>query len=103
MATQLLKKISRQTLGATDSLGRPLIITLLPGDEVQLRAKGKRFSYTVPIQAIYYLALLHSITTRHKERVKEYKLKRKAGIRCRTPKALPRVFNPMLYEALRIK
>jgi hypothetical protein len=103
MATRLLKNVTRECLAATDTKGRTLMITLEPGDEVNVRAKGKRYSYTVSIQAIYYLALINHVTSRHKIRMAEYKQKRKDGIRCRKPSHMPRVFSPAMYEALRIK
>ena len=103
MATKLVKSVTRECLAATDSKGRTLMITLEAGDEIKLRAKGKRYAYTVPIQAVYYLALINHVTTRHKLRVAEWKQKRKDGIRCRKPSHMPRVFSPAMYEALRIK
>ncbi len=103
MATKLLKNVTRECLAASDTKGRVLMITLEPGDEISVRAKGKKYSMSVSIQAIYYLALINHITTRHKIRLAEYKQKRKDGIRCRKPTHMPRVFNPAMYEALRIK
>ena len=103
MATKLVKNLTRECLAATDAQGRVLMITLEAGDEVSLRAKGKKYSYSVPIQAVYYLALINHVTSRYKIRMAEYKQKRKDGIRCRKPGHMPRVFSPSLYEALRIK
>ena len=105
MATLLTKDIVRECLAATTSEfpGRKLIVTLEAGDMVSFRAKGKRYKYSVPLQAVYNMALIYTHNEIHKEKVKEWKLKKKMGLRCRKPKALPRIFSANYYEALKLK
>ena len=103
MATLLLKDIHRETLAVTDMSGRKMIVTLEAGDMLTFRAKGKRFKYTVPIQACYNLALIYTVNQRWKERMRAYNEKRKMGLRTRKPKKLPPIFNQKMYEALKLK
>ena len=63
MATLLMKELSRETLAVTNHKGQKMIITLEPGDVLTFRAKGKRTSYSVPIQACYNLALIHTVNS----------------------------------------
>jgi len=103
MATLLTKPVTRKCLSASDTAGRPLLITMDGGDVVRVRPSGKRTSYEVPIQAIYYLGLVNHLVMRQKEKMREYKIKQKAGTRCRKPRPVPRIFNPKLYEVLGAK
>ena len=102
MATKLLKPISRETLAVSDMKGNIQVMTMVPGDMLEFRGKGKRFRYEVPIAAVYYLAIIHTHQQIYKEKLIEYDRCKKAGIKKRKPHPLPRVFSPKLYEALRI-
>lgn len=53
--TELKKPITRE-VPAVQIKGRPLMITLLPPDKIQLWPKGMRQVYTVPIDACFWLA-----------------------------------------------
>ena len=105
MATLLSKDIVRECLAATTSEfpGRKLVVTLEAGDMISFRAKGKRYKYSVPLQAVYNMALIYTHHEIHKEKMTEYKMKKKLGTRCRKPKALPRIFSAKYYEALKLK
>ena len=97
-----MKELSRETLAVTNHKGQKMIITLEPGDVLTFRAKGKRTSYSVPIQACYNLALIHTVNSWHKKKMEEWHEKKKAGIRTRRPRKLTSVFSKSYYEALRI-
>ena len=103
MATLLMKPISRETLAVTDYPGRKIIVTLEPGDTISFRAKGKRTSYEVPLQACYNLALIFTVNFWYKEKMKVWKEKKKMGYRCRKPKKMSAIFSQQYYEALKIK
>ena len=103
MATLLMKPVSRETLAVTDHPGRKIIVTLEPGDTISFRAKGKRTSYEVPLQACYFLALIYTVNANYRERMKVWKEKKKNGQRCRTPRKISAIFNQMYYEALKIR
>jgi hypothetical protein len=103
MATRLTRNISRECLAATDPSNRKLIVTLEAGDMIAFRPKGKRTTYKVPLQAVYFLALISTVNENYKERVAKWKDRKKAGERCRRPRPLPRIFNPTYYAALRLK
>lgn len=103
MATLLTKKISRETLAVTDHPGRKIIVTLEPGDMITFRAKGKRMTYEVPLAACYNLALIFTVNSWYKEKMKVWKEKKKMGVRCRKPKRISAIFNQKYYEALKLK
>jgi len=103
MATLLIKDVSRETLAVEDMHGRKMVVTLEPGDMIRFRAKGKRMSYSVPLQACYNLALIFTVNSWYKKRLDSYRDKRKAGIRCRKPRKISSIFNQTYYEALRLK
>ena len=103
MATLLMKPVSRETLAVTDHPGRKIIVTLEPGDELLFRAKGKRMTYSVPLQACYNLALIFTVNSWYKNKMKVWKEKKKLGLRCRKPRKISAIFSQQYYEALRIK
>ena len=103
MATLLTKPIRRETLAVTDMAGRKQIISLEPGDMLTFRSKGKRMTYEVPIAACYNLALIFTVNSWYRNKMKVWKEKKKMGVRCRKPKRISSVFNQKYYEALRIK
>ena len=47
MATKLLKPITRETIKATDRRGNAIMVTLLPDDLIEFKAKGSRKRYQV--------------------------------------------------------
>lgn len=102
MATLLTKDLSRETLAVTDHQGRKIIVTLEPGDMLEFRAKGKRMKYTVPLAACYNLALIFTVNSWYKEKMKVWKEKKKMGLRCRKPRRISAIFNQKYYEALKI-
>jgi len=105
MATLLTKDIVRECLAASTSEfpGRKLVVTLEAGDMISFRAKAKRFKYHVPLQAVYNMALIYTHNEIHKEKLDQFKIRKKAGMRCRKPKPLPRIFSAKYYEALKLK
>jgi hypothetical protein len=103
MATLLTKPVSRETLAVTDHPGRKIIVTLEPGDMISFRAKGKRTTYEVPLAACYNLALIFTVNSWYKEKMKVWKEKKKMGVRCRKPKRISAIFNQKYYEALKLK
>lgn len=57
MSTKLTKPLSRETFSSLRSGGRVLIVTLLPGDLVEIREKGRRMRYLVPIVSIAWMGI----------------------------------------------
>ena len=103
MATVLTKPISRETLAVTDHPGRKIIVTLEPGDMISFRAKGKRTTYEVPLAACYNLALIFTVNSWYKQKMKVWKEKKAHGVRCRKPRRISSIFNQKYYEALKLK
>lgn len=47
MPTKLKKKITRETMD--DWRGRPLVVSLVPGDVLEVKEKGRRKTYSAPL------------------------------------------------------
>lgn len=103
MATKLIKDIHRETLAVTDLKGNIQIVSLKGGDMMEFRSKGKRFRYSVPLQACYHMALIFTAQQWYKEKLAKYIKDKKAGRRVKRPRPLSPIFSPKLYEALRLK
>jgi hypothetical protein len=103
MATRLLKDIQRETLRVTDTKQNLQIVTLRAGDMLEFRSKGKRLRYEVPLQSCYYMALIYTCQQLHKAKMAKYLEDKKNGLRTRRPRPLSPIFNPKLYEALRMR
>lgn len=103
MAMKLIKDIHRETLAVTDSKGNIQIITLKAGDMLEFRTKGRRFRYEVPLQACYHLALIYTAQQWYRDRLAKYIKDKKEGRRVKKPRQLSPIFNPKLYEALKVR
>ena len=103
MATKLIKDIKRETLAVTNLKREIQIVTLKAGDMLEFRSKGRRFVYEVPLQACYHMALIYTAQIWYKKRLAKYIQDKKDGKKVKKPKPLSPIFNPKLYEALRIK
>ena len=90
-------------MAVTDHPGRKIIVTLEPGDMISFRANGKRTSYDVPLAACYNLALIFTVNSWYKERMKVWKEKKKMGYGCRKPRKISAIFSQQYYEALKLK
>lgn len=97
MATQLNRIVKRE-LTRTDNRGRKLIITLLPGDVLQFRSKGKRTVFEIPLGHCFNLALLFSLENQYRQRLKEYQLKKKAGTKYLKQPKRPTLFLNKIYS-----
>ena len=93
-------KIVRQCQISSDIKGNPLVITLLPNEMVDIRSKGTRTHIQCSIQDVYNLAVIKSSIQEQKIKAKEYKIKHEAGIKCRKPGTVGRVFSKEYYAAL---
>ena len=102
MPTLLTKDLTREAYLASDLQGRKLIVTLRAGDMIAFRPKGRKITYEVPLLACYNMAMIYSANEWYKQKLEVYNRKRKAGLRVRRPKRMPRIFNQKYYEALRM-
>lgn len=50
MPTKLKKKITRETMD--DWRGRPLVVSLVPGDVLEVKEKGRRKTYSAPLARV---------------------------------------------------
>lgn len=77
MATKLTKEVSRES-GFTKigGRGKVIIVTLLPGDIISFREKGKRTSYETTIEACAWLAIKQKAAADRAEKAKLKKEKR---------------------------
>lgn len=79
---------------------RPLLVTLLPGDEICFRPKGTRAKYTVYLGHCFRLAQALTIEQNYKDALQRYQARRKAGeTRIRKPKRPMIPFNKIYFEA----
>ena len=78
--TLLVKAVRRETqITVRDrSKRRSLIVTLLPGDVIELRAKGTRKAYVLDIETAYQVAM--KIAADHVRRAKDAARKSKKAI-----------------------
>jgi hypothetical protein len=75
MATALTRPVSRMTQGA--HRGRPLVVTLEPGDLISVRHARTRTSYTLTLGTVYDLAVKLKVLADKHERAKARKEKRR--------------------------
>jgi hypothetical protein len=54
--TKLRRKVRREVEAAHGEQGRPLVVTLWPNGYVEVRAKGRRQGFGLPLGTIYTLA-----------------------------------------------
>src|SRR3990167_864210 len=94
MATKLLKPINRDTIGRS---GATMIISLLPGDLISFREKGKRTRYEITIGHALQLAKRMTIDRMYQERLEIYRSKKKQGRRAIKPKR-PNLFLSPIYN-----
>jgi len=78
MATKLLRPVKREML-VGDDRGRPMIVTLEPGDMISFRLKGKKTTYTVPLHSCFYLGLMNKMQEEYKDKLDTYNMKKNAG------------------------
>lgn len=102
MPKRLTKDITRETLAVTNMRNNIQIVTLKAGDMLEFRSKGKRIRFEVPLAACYNMALIYTAQQSYKRRMVKYLEDKKNGRRVKTPRRLPKIFNPKLYEALKI-
>lgn len=102
MATLLTKDVKRETLSVTDNKGQTMIVTLMAGDMLEFRPKGRRYRYEVPLAACFNLAMIYTASERYKQRVKRYEEGKKQGRKMKRPRQMPKIFNERLYQALKL-
>ena len=73
MATELRKRVKRKTI-YRDRRGRALVITLQPGDTIELREERCRKVFTISIPLVYSMAVKLTVDRERAEK----KAKRKA-------------------------
>lgn len=97
---KLTKAISRETL-STDRKGRPLVVTLEPGDMITFRPKGNRVSVSVYLGHCMMLAQIIDAEQRYKQAVADYKEAKKLGQRKRRPRKPCLPFSRIYFDALK--
>ncbi len=100
MATQLNKVVRRQ-LASVDRKGRPLIVTLSPGDIISFRPKGAKRTISIYIGHVFQLAQLNTIEQEYGERMKVYKADRAAGRKRRRPNKPTLFYSKIYFDAMK--
>ena len=75
MATELRKPVRRKTAGK-DRRGRALIVTLLPGDVIDMREERCRRSFQLPLQTVYTMAVKAAVDAEASRRKAERRAKK---------------------------
>lgn len=104
MATKLTKQISRELLSTEQQgkhRGKPYIVTLLPGDEISFRAKGSRKTYSIFLGHCMRLAQIMTIESEYKQKLADYTMKKKAGMRAVKPRRPLLPFSKMYFDAIK--
>jgi len=102
MALKLTKAIKREMLSSAEThgknRGKPIIVELLPGDEISFRVKGTRASYSIYLGHCFRLAQIQTVEANYKEAVARYKAR---GMkRMKKPKRPSLPFNSIYFKAL---
>jgi hypothetical protein len=68
--TRTTKPVTRETTARVREVGqmRPVVITIEPSGIVTLRAKGTRQSYSLPVDALYDLAVKKAVEAERRQR-----------------------------------
>jgi len=100
--TKLVKPVTREMLYSPN--GRTIYATLEPGDEISFRAKGRRRTASVPLSHVMNLATIFQSMREHKEKMKEYERKKKAGYKnLRRPRQISlAMFNKFYHQAFKM-
>lgn len=105
MAIQLTKPIRRQMLSSAATSGKhrgkPVIVELLPGDEISFRIKGTKMKYSIYLGHCFRLAQIQTVETNYRKAMETYQAKKKAGYkRLHKPKRSSLPFNSIYFKAL---
>lgn len=74
MPTHLQRPVTRQTEGR--HRGRPLVVTLYPGDIIGVRQARTRTEYTIPLAWVYDAAVKAEVTRQRAEKAKRKRERR---------------------------
>lgn len=103
MATLLNKPIKRQML-STEQQGkykhRPIIVELLPGDEIAFRIKGTKKAFSIYLGHCYRLAQMQQAENDFRIAMQNYTAKKAAGKKVRKPHRPNLPFNKIYYKAI---
>lgn len=105
MTTQLFRPVKRELTHTTVDFGkhrgRKLTVTLQPGDVLEFQIKGTRRILEVPLKNCYMLAEILTNESDYKDRLAEYRMKQKAGLkRLRKPRKAQYPYSKVFYKAL---
>ncbi len=98
MPTPLHKPIVREVILPGKFAPVTMVVELLPGGLITFREKGKRRRVEIGLGHCHVLAEIIEAQHQHKEKLTEYKLKKKAGFkRLRRPRK-PNLFFSKFYN-----
>lgn len=104
MATKLIKPVKRELLG-TKMQGKgksfEVIATLEPGDFLSFRGKGLKKEFCIHLAHCLNLAEIMQANEDYNKAMREYKTKKKAGIKnLRRPKMRHYPYSKIYFKAL---
>lgn len=102
MALKLIKPIKRETLRLIETHGKhrnkPIIVELLPGDDLSFRVKGTKSSYTIYLGHCLRLAQMQTVEANYRLAIERYKSR--GTKRMRKPQRTSLPFNSIYFKAL---
>lgn len=74
--TKLTKRVERETLAFSRFSRRNLIVALCPGDLIEIREKGTRKRWVLPVDAAFSLAVKMEVAAQKKAKAEAKKAKK---------------------------
>lgn len=103
MATKLTKTIRRETLRMTEThgahKGKPIIVELLPGDEISFKVKGTRQECSIYLGHCFMLAKIQTMEANYKAAMERWR--NRGTKRTRKPRRPSLPFGNMYFKALK--
>ena len=76
MSTTLRKAITRVTVECYNWQGRPLVVSLLPGDVLSMREKGSRKNFVAPLSRVYQQLVDWNVAAERADRKRTNRVRR---------------------------
>lgn len=103
MATLLSKTVTRQMHSKQlqgKYKGKPILVSLVPGDDLQFRIKGTRQIFSIYLGHCFRLAQISTYEAEYNQKLKDYKIKKAQGKRVKQIKRTTLPYQTMYFKAI---